>query len=291
MPRASTPSDRSAHVRRVLLAVLVANVFVVVIKLVVGVATRSLAVYGDALQASLDAVTNVLALAIIGVAAKGPDAEHPYGHAKFETLGALLILVFLSISIFELVRGAATRLTQSTPAPSAGVLEFVLLGSTLAVNIFVTVLESRAGRRLNSSLLLADALHTRMDVAITIVVIGGLGLGTLGIDWADPVLAVVVAGFVARAGYQIVRDATPSLVDERAYDAETIRREAAAVSGVRSAYSIRSRRAAQTGFAELTIAVDGSADVASAHVIADAVEARLQDGLGLNEVVVHVEPC
>lgn len=291
MPRASTPSDRSARVRRVLLAVLVANVFVVVIKLVVGVGTRSLAVYGDALQASLDAVTNVLALAIIGVAAKGPDAEHPYGHAKFETLGALLILVFLSISIFELVRGAATRLTQSTPAPSAGVLEFVLLGSTLAVNIFVTVLESRAGRRLNSSLLLADALHTRMDVAITIVVIGGLGLGTLGIDWADPVLAVVVAGFVARAGYQIVRDATPSLVDERAYDAETIRREAAAVNGVRSAYSIRSRRAAQTRFAELTIAVDGSADVASAHVIADAVEARLRDGLGLNEVVVHVEPC
>ncbi len=291
MARASTPSDRSARVRRVLLAVLVANVFVVIIKLIVGVATHALAVYGDALQASLDAVTNVLALAIIGVAAKGPDAEHPYGHAKFETLGALLILVFLSISIFELVRGAASRLTQSTPAPSAGLTEFVLLGSTLAVNIFVTVLESRAGRRLNSSLLLADALHTRMDVAITIVVIGGLGLGSLGINWADPVLAVVVAGFAARAGYQIVRDATPSLVDERAYDAETIRSEAELVTGVRSAYAIRSRRAAQTRFAELTIAVDGSADVASAHRIADAVEEQLREVLALNEVVVHVEPC
>lgn len=291
MPRSIAHNERTARVRGVLVAVLVANVFVFGIKLAVGLSTRSLAVFGDALQASLDAVTNILALAIIGVAAKAPDAEHPYGHAKFETLGALVILVFLSISIFELVRGAALRLTAAAPAPAAGTTEFVLLGSTLAVNIFVTVLETRAGRRLNSTLLLADALHTRMDVAITIVVIGGLGLGALGLDWADPVLAIIVAGFVARAGYQIVRDATPSLVDERAYEAEVIREAAEMVRGVHSAYSIRSRRAAQTRFAELTIAVDGSADVASAHLIADAVEAQLRDELELNEVVVHVEPC
>lgn len=285
------PDDRNQRIRRVLLAILVANLLVVVIKFAVGLGTRSLAVFGDAMQASLDAVTNILALAIIGVAAKGPDAEHPYGHAKFETLGALLIVVFLSVSIFELVRGAVTRLVAGAPAPTADAADFLLLGITLVVNIFVTVLETRAGRRLDSGLLLADALHTRMDVAITLAVIGGLLLSGTGLGWADPVLAILVAALVARAGYQIVRDALPTLVDERALDARRIRDVAETIPGVESAYAIRSRAAARTRFAELTIAVDGSADVTSAHRIADAVEERLRARLELHEVVVHVEPC
>ena len=285
------PDDRNQRIRRVLLAILVANLLVVVIKFAVGLGTRSLAVFGDAMQASLDAVTNILALAIIGVAAKGPDAEHPYGHAKFETLGALLIVVFLSVSIFELVRGAVARLVAGAPAPTADGTDFLLLGITLIVNIFVTVLETRAGRRLDSGLLLADALHTRMDVAITLAVIGGLLLSGTGLGWADPLLAILVAALVARAGYQIVRDALPTLVDERALDARRIRDVAETIPGVESAYAIRSRAAARTRFAELTIAVDGSADVTSAHRIADAVEERLRARLELHEVVVHVEPC
>jgi len=134
-------------------------------------------------------------------------------------------------------------------------------------------------------------MHTRTDVIITLAVLGGLALTTAGLAWADPVLAIIVALFVAHANYGIVRRAMPTLVDERAYDEGTIRAEAEAVTGVRAAYAIRSRIAATRRFAELTISVDGASDVASAHRIADAVEARLHAGLDLDEVVVHVEPC
>ena len=96
---------------------------------------------------------------------------------------------------------------------------------------------------------------------------------------------------VGRAGYGIVRRALPTLVDQRVYDAQTIQREAERIPGVQAAYSIRSRGAANTLFAELTIAVDGASDVTSAHGIADAVEARLREALDFQEVVVHVEPC
>lgn len=291
MPSAAAPEDRDQQVRRVLLVILLLNLVVVAIKITVGVGTRSLAVFGDALQASLDAVTNLLGLAIVAVASKGPDAEHPYGHAKFETLGALIIVVFLSVSLFELLRGAAVRLLQGTPAPSTTPAQFALLFATLLINVLVTLYESREGRSLGSELLLADAEHTRMDVLITIAVIGGLGLSQLGLDWADPVLAVLVALFVARAGYTIVRRAIPTLVDERAYEEDSIRERAVEVTGVQSAYAIRSRAAAQVRFAELTIAVNGSSDVASAHLIADAVEQHLKETLELHEVMVHVEPC
>lgn len=283
--------ERDQQIRRVLLVVLGANLLVVLIKAAVAMATGSLAVLGDLIQASLDAVNNGIGLAIMAVATKGPDAEHPYGHAKFETLGALLIVVFLSVSIFELLRGAVARLSAGVALPVPSMQSLLLLGVSLGLNLLVTRLESRAGRRLNSELLLADAVHTRTDVFITVAVLVGLVLSRLGIWWADPVLAILVAGMVGRAGYSIVRRAMPSLVDQRAYDAQTIRREAELVPGVHAAYSIRSRGAANTLFAELTIAVDGRSDVTSAHGIADAVEDRLRQALHFAQVVVHVEPC
>ena len=291
MASSDLPTGRNASIRRVLLGIFVANVFVVVVKLVIGASSRSLAVFGDGIQSSVDAVNNLVGLAVIGVASKGPDAEHPYGHAKFETLGALLIVVFLSVSIFELLRGAIHKLLRGGEPPTLDASAFILLGITLLVNVAVAYGENRAGRRLNSELLIADAMHTRTDVVITLAVLGGLGLTSAGLAWADPVLAIIVALFVAHANYGIVRRAMPTLVDERAYDEGTIRAQAETVPGVRAAYAIRSRIAATRRFAELTISVDGRSDVASAHRIADAVEARLQAGLELDEVVVHVEPC
>ena len=283
--------DKSSGVRRVLGGILLANIVVVVIKFAVGFDTNSLAVFGDALQSSVDAVNNLFALFVVRVASKAPDEDHPYGHAKFETLGALLIALLLALSIFELVRGAIARLVTGVPLVNVSNLGLALLVFTLGVNIWVVWFETRAGKRLHSDLLLADALHTRTDVFITLGVLTGLALAQAGLAWADPALALIVAVLVGRAGYLILRRSIPSLVDERAFDQATIQQQAEGVDGVVSAYSIRSRRAGDRQFAELTIAVDGAADVASAHRIADQVEDRLRESLQLDEVTVHVEPC
>jgi cation diffusion facilitator family transporter len=291
MPSVVDSREKSSGVRRVLGGILVANIVVVVVKFTVGLDTNSLAVFGDALQSSVDSASNIFGIFVIRVASKAPDEDHPYGHAKFETLGALLIALLLALSIFELVRGAVARLISGAPPLNVSSSALALLVLTLAVNIGVVWWETRAGRRLQSDLLLADALHTRTDVFITLGVLGGLALARAGLAWADPALALIVAVLVGRAGYQILRRAIPSLVDERAFDQTTIQREAEGVDGVVSAYSIRSRHAGDRRFAELTIAVDGSADVASAHRIADQVEDRLRDSLQLDQVTVHVEPC
>ena len=290
MPTRTSSSTRDSAIRRVLGGILIANLAVVLVKFGVGIQAHSLAVFGDAIQSAIDAGNNIFGLLVMGVASKAPDEEHPYGHAKFETLGALLIAVLLAISIFELVRGAVGRLIAGAPPPEVTALGFVLLAATLVINVGVTVVERRAGERYRSELLMADALHTRVDVFITLTVMAGLLLARRGYPWADPVLAIIVAALVARAGFQIVRRTMPALVDERVYDEKTIRREAEGVPGVCSAYAIRSRGAPALRFAELTIAVDGGADVASAHRIADAVESRLREHLELHQIVVHVEP-
>ncbi|HEX5575319.1 MAG TPA: cation diffusion facilitator family transporter [Gemmatimonadales bacterium] len=291
MPSGAKAREKSAGVRRVLGGILVANIVVVIVKFAIGIDTNSLAVFGDALQSSVDSANNLFAIFVVRVAAKAPDEDHPYGHAKFETLGALLIALLLALSIFELVRGAVARLLSGAPPLNVSGIALGLLVVTLLVNIGVVWIETRAGRRLQSDLLLADALHTRTDVFITIGVLAGLALSRAGLAWADPALALIVALLVGRAGYQILRRSIPTLVDERAFDQATIQREAEGVTGVVSAYAIRSRRAGDRRFAELTIAVDGQSNVAKAHGIADQVEDRLRNRLQLDEVTVHVEPC
>lgn len=291
MPSGADTREKSSGVRRVLGGILLANLVVVAIKFAVGLNTNSLAVFGDALQSSVDSANNFFAIFVVRVAAKAPDEDHPYGHAKFETLGALLIALLLALSIFELVRGAIARLVTGYPVVSVSTTALALLVFTLAVNVVVVWFESRAGRRLGSDLLLADALHTRTDVFITLGVLAGLALARSGFAWADPALALIVAVLVGRAGYQILRRSIPTLVDERAFDQATIQREAEGVEGVVSAYAIRSRHAGDRRFAELTISVDGQKNVTSAHRIADQVEDRLRDNLQLDQVTVHVEPC
>jgi len=282
--------DRAALVRRVLLGLFFANVAVVLAKLLVGVSAHSLAVLGDALHSSVDAANNILGLVVVRVAARAPDEDHPYGHGKFETLGALALVGFLSITSFELSRGAVEHLLGSQQAPAVSDLQLVILVAGLAVNALVAWYEHRRGVELQSELLVADAAHTRSDVFITLGVLVGLLMGRQGLWWADPVIALVIAGLMVRVAYQITQRTVPILVDERALPKDDIQSAAEAVDGVRRAYDIRSR-GSQVRYAEVTIAVDRNANVASAHAIADEVEQRLKQDLQLNEVTVHIEPC
>lgn len=284
--------DRGVAVRRVLRGLLVANIAVVIAKAIIGWFAGSLAVMGDAAHSSVDAVYNVLGLIVIRVAAREPDEEHPYGHRKFETLGALGICVVLAVTSFELVRSAIVRLIAGGHAVQMSDLALALLLGTLATNVFVAWYENRRGQQLSSELLIADAAHTRTDVFITIGVLIGVLLSRQGYLWVDSAVAIVIACLIVRVAYQILQRVVPVLVDERAIPAPTIRQSAQAVEGVVSAYGIRSRGGnAGVRYAEVTIAVDPNANVAAAHAIADAVEERLKKELELEEVTVHVEPC
>jgi len=284
---------RSHAVQRVLWGILLANLAVVAAKVVVGFAAGSLAVLGDAIHSTADAMNNVLALVVVHAAAKPPDEDHPYGHGKFETLGTLAIVGFMSITCFELVRDAVTRLTRVHGPPILSYLQLGALVATLGANVVVAWFETRRGHQLQSDILLADAAHTRADVFITTGVLVGMLFARRGWWWVDPVLALVIAAFIVGIAFKIFRLAVPVLVDERAIPTPAIQHLAESVPGVRSAYAIRSRGGmiAHGRYAEVTIAVDGSANVADAHAIADRVEALLKRDLELSAVTVHVEPC
>lgn len=284
-------SRRRSEVRRVLWWVLGANILVILAKLIVGLRSGSISVLGDAAHSGVDAINNVVGIVAVGLAAIPADEDHPYGHGKFETLGALAVASFLSITCFELLETAVRRIVAGAPPPRVEPLTFAVLLGAMAVNLGVAWSEFRAGRKLGSVMLKADARHTAADVLVTAGVLAGLGLVKAGWGAADAWLAILVASVIAYSGYQIIRSTVPVLVDRRALEAEEIRALAEATPGVMGADEIRSRGHPGEAFAELTIRVDPAKDVEAAHEIADRVEKRLEREAGFSGVVVHVEPA
>ncbi len=283
---------RRHRVRRVLLWVLFANLAVIVAKLFVGVRSGSIAVLGDAAHSGIDAVNNVVGLTAMRFAAAPPDDRHPYGHGKFETLAALAVAAFLSVTCFELIQGAIGRLRSGGAAPDIQPLMIAVLAAAMVVNAAVAIGEARASRELSSQILAADARHTASDVFVTAGVLIGLVL-TSALGWAaaDAVLALAVALVVAWSGYQILKDTIPILVDERAIDPMEIELVAAGIPGVQAISQVRSRGRSGEGFAELTIHVARQETVVTAHNIADDVERQIAARMEFDAVTVHVEPA
>jgi cation diffusion facilitator family transporter len=283
---------RSPAVRRVLMHVLLLNALVVVIKLVVGIRTASLTVLGAALESGLDALNNVIGMLLVSIAARAPDEDHPYGHDKFETLGALGIVGFLSISCFELMREGVTVLAGGGAATRASPADVTTITMTLAINAFVVWYERRRGREMGSAFLLADAEHTRGDILVTVLALVSLFLGRHGGKQIDASLAIAVALIIAWSGWRILQRSIPILVDQRAVEATELRRIIADIPGISEVRGIRSRYSASgVLFAELTIAVPGGTPVDVAHALADRVEDAVGRKYGAAEITVHVEPA
>lgn len=284
--------SRSARIQRTLALILGLNAIVVAVKLVIALRTGNLTVLGATFESFLDAANNVIAMVVVAVAARGPDEDHPYGHDKFETIGALGIVVFLSISCYELLRGALTRWLGAVAPDAPSAAEIAWLAATAVVNVAVVVYERRQARRLNSPLLAADAAHTGGDLFVTGLAVASLVTARLGLSWTDPLLAVLVTGVIAHSGWQILRVTVPVLVDERGADAERIAAAACRVPGVTGCRLVRSRTTSSgLVFAEVTITVPGESRVAESHAIADRVEDSVRAALGgTADVTVHVEP-
>ncbi|TAE54743.1 MAG: cation transporter [Nostocales cyanobacterium] len=280
-----------AEVKRVLIITLLLNLFVMALKAVVGYSTGSLSLLADALHSVTDSANNVLGLITNRFSSPVPDREHPYGHGKFEAVGALGIAAFLGIACFEILQGAVERILKGGSPVKISGAELWLLLIVLGVNIFVAFYERNVGQRLGSPILIADAKHTMSDVWVTISVLGGLiGIWWLNVQWLDVVLAFPVALLVFFSGWSVLKENLPWLVDQMAIAPETIHSIAVSVPGVVNCHDIASRGVlGRQVFIEMHMIVNAP-DVETAHEITEKVEQQLQQRFSPVRVVIHVEP-
>ncbi|MEH2383884.1 MAG: cation diffusion facilitator family transporter [Nostoc sp.] len=283
--------DNRAEVRKVLIITLLLNLFVLGLKALVGYWTGSLSLLADALHSVTDSANNVLGLIASKFSSPQPDREHPYGHHKFEAVGALGIASFLGIACFEILQGAIERILKGGGEPvRISPPQLWLLLIVLGVNIFVAFYERAVGRRVGSSILIADATHTMSDIWVTISVIAGLIGVWLGYQWMDIVLAFPVALLVFWSGWSVLKENLPSLVDQMAIAPEAIHAIATSVPGVINCHAIASRGVlGRQVFIEMHLIVDAP-DVETAHQITEEVESRLEERFRPVRILIHVEP-
>jgi cation diffusion facilitator family transporter len=283
-------SSRYDGVARVLWRVLLLNLLVAVAKLVFGYATGAVSIISDGFHSLTDAASNIMGLVGLRASRKPPDADHPYGHRKFETLAAGGIFVFLLFVVVEVTRAALERLT-SGGAPDVTVYSFAVMLVTLAINLVVVRYERAEGRRLNSEILFADAMHTRSDVLTSCAVLISLASVWLGYPVMDAVGGLVIAGFIARTGWLIARETSHVLADRMVMAEDDIRRVVMSVPDVLGCHQIRTRGTADHTFLDLHVWFSGQTTLHEAHRLSHVVKDRLMDKYPqIGDAIIHIEP-
>ena len=277
-------------VRRILIIIFILNILTALAKGIYGLYTDTLSMSADGLHSLFDSTANIIGLVGISLAARPPDQDHPYGHAKYESFAAIGIAILLFASCLQLMLAAVDRL-QSRAVPDVTQISFAIMASTLIINIGVSSYEYILGRRLKSSILVADSMHTRSDIYASLGVILGLFAVRMGYPLADPLIALFICLLIVHTGLEILKESSTALLDRAAVDEQVIVDLARSVEGVCNCHAVRTRGMAEEIYVDLHIGVDASLSMDKAHEVGEDVERAIKSRIPeVRDVVVHLEP-
>jgi cation diffusion facilitator family transporter len=285
---------KSAHgreVERVLWIVLVLNFAVAAAKYFYGLASGSASMQADGIHSVFDSLGNVIGLIGISLAARPADKNHPYGHSKFETYGSLAIGVLLILAAFEVGSSALTKLTSGVYTAEVTPVSFVVMLSTLVINLCVTFYERRAGNRLKSEILRADASHTLSDAFVSIGVIVGLIAVACGFPAADPIMALLVTLAILWTAVGVFRAGLSTLSDTSRIPSNELMQLGKTIEGIKEVHAVRTRGTEAEVYCDMHVLVDPAMTVLQAHTLGDKLEETVRAKYPeVKEVLVHIEP-
>lgn len=285
-------SERDRGVTRVLAVVLLLNLLVAGAKLAVGLSVGAIALLADAVHSLLDASSNVVGLVGMALASRGPDAGHPYGHRRFETIAATVIGLLIAGGLYEILHRVYDALVGQHDPPNVTPASVGVVLATIVVNLGISWYERRRGKQLRSALLKADAGHTMSDALAAGVVLASFAGAAAGYAWADLLAAGVVCVFIGRVAWRVIVGNLGALADRAQLDPMDIHRVAMGVGGVQGAHRIRSRGTEDHVHVDLHIHLDPAMRLDAAHAktheVADALH---QEFSQVADVVIHTEPA
>ncbi|MGI6225464.1 MAG: cation diffusion facilitator family transporter [Peptococcales bacterium] len=284
-------TDNYSKVKQVLLMILFANLTVALSKILVGNIIKSTSMTADGFHSLGDASSNIIGLIGIWFASKPVDEDHPYGHRKFETLAGLFIAGMLFLISVKIIIGAFGRFVNPV-MPNITLESLIVLIATLFINIFVSTIEYKKGRKLNSQILISDSMHTRSDIYVSTGVLVTLIFIKFGFPPViDPIVSLVVAIFIIHAAYEIFKDNSDVLVDKAVVDTEKIRSIAEGFKQVENVHNIRSRGSKIDLHIDMHIMIDANMNVKECHKLIHDIQEKIRKEVNRNaQVIVHLEP-
>jgi cation diffusion facilitator family transporter len=270
---------------------ILSNTCLIIMKLVVGLVSGSVSIISEAIHSSMDLMAAVIAFFSVKVSDNPPDSRHPYGHGKVENISGVIeaLLIFVA-AIWIIVEAVKKLMGEAIELDSIAIGSIVMLISAI-VNIIVSRRLYKVARKTHSVALEADALHLKTDVYTSLGVAVGLGLIMItGINWLDPVIAILVAFFIIRESYILLRTAFTPLLDEAWENSDIDDLEKTLNELNVNYHELRTRIAGNYRFIDLHIDMPKDLSVASAHYYCDMIEEKLTTKFENLNVTIHVEP-
>ena len=285
-------SNNKQETKRLLIISGVVDIGLGIIKIVIGMISNSYALVVDGIHSLSDLATDVMVWFFNEIGAEGPDDDHPYGHAKFETFGTFLLGCLLIILAAFLVYDSITRLLSledyTTPSWPALAAAFI----SIAAKEWLYQITAKLGRTTRSQLLQANAWHHRTDALSSVIVFVGVIGALLGFPWLELLAAIGVASMIALIGGSLTTRSVAELVDTALSESyvEDIRKHVQHVEGVSGVHSIRTRRMGADALVDIHLQVDPSISVSEGHHIGEWVTKRLLGEFPeVNDVIVHID--
>jgi len=279
------------NIQKVLWIVLALNWLVAAAKLICGLIIRSASMTADGFHSLSDGASNIIGLLGIRLCSLPKDADHPYGHKKYETLFALGIAAMLFMVAFGLAKEGVSRIFKPV-IPQVDIVSFAVMLSTLIVNIAVMAYEYRRGKQLQSDILVVDSMHTRADIFTSFSVIAALIGVKLGLPIIDPIITLIISGFITRSAFEIIRAESGILCDAAAItDTDKIKEVVLEIDKVKSCHAIRTRGRFDDVHIDLHVQIDGKITLYDAHKISHLIQTKIKEKFPhVVDVIVHVEP-
>ncbi len=279
---------------RAALAGMAISAALAVAKILIGWRAGSQAVIADGLENAADVLYSLAVIIGLLVAARPPDADHPYGHGRFETLTGLLLGHVLSLLGIVIAWRSLALLSSPRPAPAAYALW--PLAVSIVLKAFLSTYKMRTGRRIGSSALVADAWNDAVDIlsgSAALLAVGLAVLFPLQCRYADPIGGVAVGVVIVLLGFRVVRQTALYLMDTMPEPGtmKSIRAAALTVAGALEVEKCFARKTGLRYHVDLHLEVDPDLTVRASHSIAEQVRNKVKAELPwVADVLVHVEP-
>jgi cation diffusion facilitator family transporter len=262
-----------------------------VAKFVVGIIIGSLALVSEALHSSVDVIATTITWMVVRVSDLPADAEHQYGHGKFESVSALGVIALLYVLAGGILVESYSRLREGTLPPTISAIPFVVLLIDIGVNFWRARALHRTARATQSQALAADALHFASDVLGSVAVIIGLGLAGLGFWWGDAAAAIAVAIMIAALGLRMARSTVETLLDRAPQGASDKAREAILkVPGVVDVERLRVRMVGTTHFIDAIVEVPRTYPIDRVEEIKQKAQDAVASALGESDLTFTAVP-
>jgi cation diffusion facilitator family transporter len=262
------------------------------IKVIIGLFANSHALIADGIHSFSDLATDIMVWFFNRIGVKEPDSDHPYGHARFETFGTLVLGVLLIMVAGALIYDSVDRLIdiESIEQPKWPALIAALI--SIFTKEWLYVITKKLGERTQSSLLLANAWHHRSDAMSSVIVLLGVGGALVGYAWLEMFAAIGVAFMIALIGWRLSRESVEELVDtalSETYVAQ-IQQQIVSIEGVRDVHHLRTRQMGSSVFLDIHLQVDPAISVSEGHQIGEWVtKILLQEFHDITDVTVHID--